>query len=54
MSTGTLNVFLDVRSEFNKKYTFTEVIDRGCYSKVKLAYDNITHKKVAVKVLEKV
>lgn len=53
MITETLNVFFNLRLEFNTKYTFTDIIGRGCYSKVKLAYDNITHKKVAVKMLEK-
>ena len=53
MSTGALNVFLTLIPEFANKYTFHEVIGRGCYSKVRLAYDNVSHKKVAVKILEK-
>ena len=52
-NTGTLNVFINSNSEFDSKYTFTEIRGRGSYSKVKLAYQNITHKKVAVKILEK-
>jgi serine/threonine protein kinase len=53
MTTTALNVFLTLMQEFTNKYTFNEVIGRGCYSKVKLAYDNISHKKVAVKILDK-
>lgn len=48
-----VNVKNLINIEFFYKYTLTHILGRGSTGEVKLAYHNITHRKVAVKIFDK-